>query len=106
MVEDWSEFVASLLSQNVDFLMVGAHALAVHGRARFTEDLDIFLNRSAENKLRLSRALKEFGVEIADEQLEKLFREERQMAVFGRAPFSIDLLNFLDGVSFEFAWEN
>ena len=41
MQSDWKELIALLKSHDVEFLVVGAHALAVHARPRFTEDLDV-----------------------------------------------------------------
>jgi hypothetical protein len=40
---DWQEFLSALRSENTRFLLIGAHALAFHVEARFTEDLDIFV---------------------------------------------------------------
>ena len=104
MVDDWREFIASLQSQKVEFLVVGAHALAAYGRPRFTEDLDVFLRRSDENRTRLQAALEAFGIPLPEPVLSKLFLEERQMAVLGHEPYAIDLLTFLDGVEFDGAW--
>ena len=43
--QEWREFFESLISNRVRFLIVGAHALALHGRPRATFDLDIFKER-------------------------------------------------------------
>ncbi len=56
----------SLTDQNVDFLIVGAHALAFHGVARYTQDLDLWMQRSAQNVARLQMALSEFGITFGD----------------------------------------
>ena len=40
--KDIHEFVELLLSEKVEFLLVGGYALAVHGAPRFTEDIDFF----------------------------------------------------------------
>jgi hypothetical protein len=54
---DWIELIESLCSNRVRFIVVGAHALAVHGRPRATGDLDIFVEPTKENARRLGRAL-------------------------------------------------
>jgi hypothetical protein len=105
MKSDWSELIASLRSHGVEFLIVGAHALAFHGRARYTEDLDVFLHRTAENRERTGAALAAFGIPVRAEALDRLFGEGRQMLVLGHAPFAVDLMGFLDGVEFDQAWE-
>lgn len=104
MEDDWREFIETLRSQKVEFMVVGAHALASFGRPRYTEDLDVFLRRSDENKLRLSKALVEFGIPLPKASVDRLFAEERQMVVLGHEPYAIDLLTFLDGVDFEGAY--
>ncbi|MBS1726546.1 MAG: nucleotidyltransferase [Armatimonadetes bacterium] len=100
------ELIESLKSHDVEFLVVGAHALAHHGRPRFTEDLDLFLRRTAENEVALTGALREFGIPISAEAAHQLMSFDRQMIVLGHAPNAVDLLNFLDGVDFDEAWTN
>lgn len=55
---DWSEFIGLLCSHRVRFLIVGAHALALHGRPRATQDLDVLVEPTAENARRLGAALR------------------------------------------------
>ena len=43
LAPDFDEFVASLTVHGVEFLIVGAYALAFHGAPRFTGDLDVFV---------------------------------------------------------------
>jgi hypothetical protein len=38
---DLKEFLESLNSRGVDYVIVGAHSFAFHGRPRYTGDLDI-----------------------------------------------------------------
>ena len=101
---DWREFLSALLSENTKFLVIGAHALAYHVEARITEDLDVFVEPSAENAERLARALEGFGfgglvatAELA--QPDKVF-------MLGRKPWRIDILTGIDGVTFDQAWES
>ena len=60
---DWSEFIASLISHEVRFVIVGAHALAASGRPRATQDIDFFVEPNTENARRLGNALADFGFE-------------------------------------------
>jgi len=46
---DLRELLASFHSHGVECIVVGAHALALHGMPRFTADLDLLLRRSEEN---------------------------------------------------------
>ena len=91
-------------SHDVEFMVAGAHAVAFHGRARFTEDLDLFLRRSQLNQKKLAMALEDFGFPIDPAQLEKFFSNPRAMIKLGVKPNLVELLNFLDGVSFDEAY--
>ena len=70
---------------------------------RATQDIDFFMETSAENARRLRRVLLEFGFSaLADEA--NLFADPPRMANLGRPPLRIDVMNAIDGVSFEQAW--
>lgn len=101
--KDLRELLALFRSNNVEFLVVGGHAVAFHGYPRFTEDLDCYVRPSAENGARIVQALREFGfaslgIEAAD------FEASDRMIQLGRAPNRVDLLTRLYAVQFEDAW--
>ena len=58
---DFKELLELLNSHKVEYLLVGAYALAFHGAPRFTGDLDIFVRSSHENAERIMAALSAFG---------------------------------------------
>jgi len=102
MSEDLSELLRLLKSHDVEFIVVGAHAVSAYVRPRFTEDLDIWVNRNLENSHALARALREFGFHISDEDAERLLTG-RHMIRLGAAPNRVDILGFLgpgEGFSF------
>ena len=66
MNDDWYDMLAALLEADAQFLVVGAHALAVHGVPRATQDIDVWIEPSPENAARVWRALVEFGAPLAD----------------------------------------
>ncbi len=101
--EDFLDFVKCLTHQSVDFIVVGAHALAFHGVARFTQDFDVWIRRTAENTRKLQAALAEFGIDLPEESA-RLLLEERKFLRFGSAPRRIEVLNFLDGCDFDPAY--
>jgi len=94
---DLREFIELLNSRRVDYVIVGAHSLAFHGRPRYTGDLDILVSPSAENALKLVGLLNEFGFGDASFK-EADFRQGSQVIQLGRAPNRIDLLTSLTGV--------
>ncbi len=106
MHPDLFELLELLLAHNVEFLVVGSTALAIHARPRYTEDIDLWIQRSSENSFRLASALRDFGFQITDEALRPFWSEDRQMITLGAKPQAVDLLNFLGEDSFESAWEN
>lgn len=65
LAPDFDEFCASLSAREVEFVIVGAHALAFHGAPRFTGDLDILVRPTAENGRRLLAAIADFGFPTA-----------------------------------------
>jgi acetolactate synthase regulatory subunit len=101
--KDLREFVELLNAHDVHFVIVGAFALAHHGHARYTSDIDIFIEKSSENAERVLRALRDFGFGDVGVTQEDLARKD-QVVQLGVAPNRIDLLTFLSGVSFEEAW--
>lgn len=50
MTDDWLELLTELAAAEVRLLVVGAHALAVHGIPRGTQDLDVWIERPAARK--------------------------------------------------------
>ena len=101
--QDLSEFIKSLNSNNVDYVIVGGFAQAFHGRPRFTGDIDILIRPSTENAARLQSALSQFGfgrVGLREED----FTREQQVIQLGVAPNRIDVLTSLTGCNFEDVW--
>jgi len=100
---DLREFIASLSSHAVEYAIVGAYALAFHGRPRYTGDIDIVVRPSPENAARLAAVIAEFefgalGLSAAD------FLQPDQVIQLGCPPNRIDLLSSLSGVDFEEVW--
>jgi hypothetical protein len=102
---DWSELLALLSSEHVDFLVVGAYAMAAHGHERYTKDLDLWLAPTAANASRLAKVLDAFGfAELAPSVDE--WTKENAMIQLGREPYRVDLLNFASGLVFADAWKS
>lgn len=104
--DDLRELVGLLKSHRVEFLVVGAHALAYHGVPRFTEDVDFFVRRTRENIDRLADALTEFGIPVHVAARKEMTSKDRGVIFIGEKPNRADFLNFLDGLEFESAWQN
>ena len=95
---DLREFLELLNSRGVEYVIVGAHSLAFHGRPRYTGDLDILIRATPKNAAKIVDLLNEFG--FADSGFrESDFTELNQVIQLGRAPNRIDLLSSISGVS-------
>ena len=95
---DLREFLELLNSRGVEYVIVGAHSLAFHGRPRYTGDLDILIRATPKNAAKIVDLLNEFG--FADSGFrESDFTEPNQVIQLGRAPNRIDLLSSISGVS-------
>lgn len=66
----WREFIGSLCSHRARFLVVGAHALAAHGRPRATQDIDILVEPTRANARRVCAALADFGFTALAEEVD------------------------------------
>ena len=103
--EDFEDLVGALLDAGVRFLIVGAHALAVHGVPRATQDLDVWVEASADNARRVMAALEAFGAPLRAHGITGAdFEVEGSVYQLGLPPSRIDLLTSLSGVDFEPAW--
>jgi hypothetical protein len=102
---DFHDILSEFSAANVEFLLVGAYALAVHGLPRATGDIDLWVRSSAENAQRIMTALAGFGAPLAD-VTEHDFTSPGIVLQIGIAPRRIDLLTAIDGVEFEEAWRD
>jgi hypothetical protein len=106
MNDDWIAMLNALLDADARFLVVGAHALAVHGVPRGTQDLDILVDPTPENADRVWRALVMFGAPVTSLGITKADLVHPDMVMqFGLPPNRIDFLTSISGIAdFETAW--
>lgn len=103
--KDFKEFVALLNAREVEYLVVGGYAMALHGRPRNTGDLDVWVKSSPENSRRLMAVLEAFGFGAVGLTADD-FLQPDGVVQLGYPPFRIDLLTGIDGVEFDDAWPN
>jgi len=103
--DDFRDLLAALLEAGARFLVVGAHAMAVHGVPRATGDLDVWIAADPANAQRVWEALLRFGAPVADVGVrrEDLTRADAVVQI-GLPPRRIDLLTSISGVGFDEAW--
>lgn len=104
MNRDYLDMLDALSAAGAEYLVVGAHAVAVHATPRATGDLDVWVRATPENARRVWRALVAFGAPL-DELTEADLTTLGVVYQIGRAPNRIDLLTSITGVEFDVAWE-
>lgn len=102
---DFKDLLKLFNSHGVEYLLVGAYALAHHGAPRYTGDLDLFINANSENARRVVAALTEFG--FADLGLaEQDFIKPDQLIQLGVPPARVDIATSISGVTWDEAYRS
>jgi predicted nucleotidyltransferase len=99
MNSDFKELLTILNDCQVKFLVVGGYAFIHYAEPRFTKDIDLWIEPSVENALRLREALVKFGGWVEGMTLEH-FTTERTMFQIGLPPCRIDFLTSIPGLDF------
>lgn len=103
--DDFLDALRALLSAGAEFLVVGAHAMAVHGVPRATGDLDIWVRPTTTNAAKVFDALRTFGAPLENHGvLPRDFETPDTVYQIGIPPRRIDVLTSVSGVTFESAW--
>ena len=103
MNQDFVDLLRAFVAADVRFLVVGAYALAVHGRPRGTGDLDVWVDATPENAARVMRALGAFGAPLTAVN-ESDFAQAGVTYQMGVPPGRIDILTELTDLTFAEAW--
>ena len=102
---DFRDMLVALNDAEVDYLVVGAYAVAVYGFPRATGDLDIWVRDTDETAPKVMQALRVFGAPM-DQIDERDFADPSIVFQIGVPPGRIDILTFVSGLVFESAWPN
>ena len=102
---DFKDMLSALNEAEVEYLIVGAYAMAAHGCPRSTGDIDIWVRPSNENAQRVWNALQSFGAPIRKISLDD-FATPDVVFQIGVGPQRIDILTSISGVEFSPAWRN
>ena len=103
MNRDFRDLLAEFNAHGVEYLVVGAHALAAHGHVRATKDLDIWVRPDPSNAQRVMSALRAFGAPLHDLTVEDLTQPGLVFQI-GVAPVRVDVVTAITGVEFAEAW--
>jgi hypothetical protein len=106
LCSDFQDIVLALGAAQAEFLVVGGYAVAWHGHARSTGDIDLLVRPSAENAARVFEALVRFGAPVSAAGLTAADLTRKELIYqIGRPPRRIDILTDISGVDFDTAWK-
>jgi hypothetical protein len=105
LAPDFDEFIGFLTAHGVEFVVVGAYALAFHGAPRFTGDLDILVRPTLENSARLLAALDSFGFAVNGLGPDAVV-DQRRMLQMGVPPVQIHVMSAISGVQWDDVWSD
>ncbi len=100
--DDFRDFIMALNEAEVDYILVGGYSVILHGYRRVTGDMDIWVDRTGENYLKIVKAFSSFGMPIFDMTSEKFLSSDVDSEVFrfGKTPNRIDLMTTVKGLTF------
>jgi hypothetical protein len=101
--EDFLDLLSELNAAEARFLVIGAYAVGIHGHPRATKDLDVWIEASAANAVRVLQALRRFGAPLGDLKVSD-FAVPGTGFKMGMPPRRIDILTKISGVDFAAAW--
>ena len=104
MPDDLKELLRAFNDQAVKYLIVRGYAFGVHAEPRATKDLDIFIRSDEENSKAVYRALVQYGAPLSN--LNSVDFMDGTAFQIGQPPSRIDILQNIDGITFDEAWKN
>jgi hypothetical protein len=100
---DFRELLQAFNEDAVRYLIVGGLALAFHDQPRFTKDIDIWVEPTPDNAVRVYHALASFGAPL-DKVTSEDFSKEDVVFQIGVAPLRVDVMTSITGVTFKEAY--
>jgi hypothetical protein len=102
---DYKELLALFNAHDVNYIIVGAYALAFHGAPRYTGDLDILVRPDRENGNRIVHALENFGFGSLGLTVDDFAVPDRVVQL-GVPPVRVDIVTSITGISWDEARES
>lgn len=104
MHKDFKDLLSAFNARNVRYMIVGGYAYARYTEPRTTKDLDLFVQPDPDNAPAVFQSLAEYGAPMRDITVAD-FMKPTTVIQIGVAPFRIDVLFNIDGITFDQAWE-
>jgi len=97
---DFRDILSAFCEEKVEFMLVGAYAVAAHGLPRATGDIDLWVKCSEKNAERVWAAIMNFGAPLANISKQD-FTTRGNVVQIGVTPRRIDILTQITGVEYE-----
>ena len=97
---DFKEFLGLLNSEQIEYLLVGGHAVGYYGYPRSTGDMDVWIAANSKNAAAIVRVLENFGFAAGSISAD-LFLTPNKVVRIGNPPLRINLLTSISGVDFD-----
>jgi hypothetical protein len=102
--EDLKQLLRAFNAEAVEYLVVGGYAVGAYAEPRATKDLDLFIRSEVGNSEAVFRALASFGAPLAGLSPADFRDDTNSVFQIGQPPARVDILQSIDGVSFDEAW--
>lgn len=103
---DFRDLLAAFAAHDVRFLVVGGYAVTFHSRPRFTKDLDVWVEPTPANAVRVVAALAAFGAPLTAHGVSAQdFERPGVVYQMGMPPNRVDVITAVDGLAFAPCWE-
>jgi hypothetical protein len=103
--DDFRDFIQALNTNEVEYILVGGYAVILHGYRRTTGDMDIWVNTTLNNLVKLKKGFIAFGLPTNDLTEEKFLHDNAiDVFTYGRSPVSIDIMKAVKGLQFDEAF--
>lgn len=104
--DDFKDFILNLNQYEVEYIVVGGYAVIIRGYSRSTGYIDIWVNKTEENYIKLQKAIKEFGLPDIAIKKEEFFSENFDVFAFGKPPYAIEIMTEVKGLDFISTYNN
>jgi predicted nucleotidyltransferase len=103
--EDLKQLLCAFNEHGVEYLVVGGYAVGIYAEPRATKDLDLFIRSEVKNSEAVFRALAAYGAPIAGLTPADFRDDPNSVFQIGQPPARVDILQHIDGVTFDEAWQ-
>ena len=105
--KDFLDFFALLNENKVEYMLIGGYAVSFYGYPRFTGDIDIWINNTKRNAVKVIKSMSEFGIPVQKIKVEDLTSNEPMNGLyFGKEPYRIDIITALEELSFKKSYKS